>query len=614
MKKCPQCGKEYPDANKFCGVCGSKLIDVQVKERQGDYRKHEQAQFAHPVKPAKKKIGLIGKIGIAASAVIAVAAAVLIGSMALRSGGSESAEGIIYASGGHYYFVKDAKKNDAVMIPSSYEDYHRTLQISPNGKYVYYLENYDYSERIGELWRCEYKKLGSNSSKNEKYCEKIASSVMEHFFLPEDDSVVYGTESDGLKYFDGKDTYDLTDIPYFYKIKGEKRVAYISGNKLYGIELQKPEEKILLADDCYTCFDVKDFDHIFYGVLADDDKLAIYVTGFGKEPEKIGLGSYDTYFCDGETAYQVEENGMKVSAVDFLKEEADPELQDALSDALGELRTFKTLYTYKDGKCSVISDKVMYAFKLGDCLVYAKASPLELPDFTGVDKNAVSDYLKYNLDEYLNTSCLFVYSPYSGESMQFTNDSIEDMNEIANSRKLGDDSDSSLIITETDVLYWKNSNIYVGKVQDGKIQEFSQIVDDVSACANKGSVVLYNCNKRTDEKNTYYDVYSYQNGESRQIASGALDGWYICYEDGGTLIETDYETDQGSTYTFTNENGEQYEVCAGYSCSYAGESKFVYQSGEDLWMYENGERNFIAHDVDDYWNLNFMQMSFCSYR
>ena len=49
---------------------------------------------------------------------MAVAVVVLVGSVALGLIGSGSAEDIAYLSGGRYYSLKDAKKNETTIIPS----------------------------------------------------------------------------------------------------------------------------------------------------------------------------------------------------------------------------------------------------------------------------------------------------------------------------------------------------------------------------------------------------------------------------------------------------------------------------------------------------------------
>lgn len=689
MKKCPQCGRDFPDGNKFCSVCGSKLPDIQGMNRQSkgnpgktgqsgegqqknygnsgygqpeNYGSHNcgqpgaygnrndsrpenyrnpiygpqgemnqgyqqpaqanfnyenQLQHGSPVKPPKKKFSLIGKIGIA---VMAVAVVVLVGSVALGLIGSGSAEDIAYLSGGRYYSLKDAKKNETTIIPSSYmEDdaFSTMLQFSPDGKYVYYLGSYDSYDGTGELWKCEYKKLGNNSSKNEKYCEKIDSNVKGGFFVAGDDSVVYITGSDELKYFNGKNTYYFADVSYFYSIKGDNRIAYEienpdSGYSLYGIDLKNPDEKILLADGYSTCYNILDFENFYYGVSMDDvngdyddDEMAIYATGFGKEPEKVGQGSYDTCYCNGESAYQLEETGIEVKASDLFQISglSADEFSILESDLVGDM-TYKTLYAYKDGKRSVISDRVMEGVKTGNSIFYIEGNQMVMPR-NGMNTDDLLYALENNIEEMLFDSCVFVYSPVTGKSVQFTYATYQSVNEI-----MDNIYDASFYITETDAAIYYDGKVYIAKIEDDKIQSFSLLADNSWISESDSSTIYYVNNSRTEGENSCYDVYTYENGESRYLVMNALDGNYNRYKDNSELAYTDYEEDQGYTATFCDKEGNSYEVGKGYNFVRVGESRFLYQNNGDLWLSEKGESNLVARDVDVFWNKDSMELNY----
>lgn len=635
MKKCPQCGKNCPDEYRFCSSCGSKLPDMQAQSRPEDYGNPEygsqtgmeqdyqqpmQANYNYVnqdqlVKLPKKKQGFAGKIGLVAVA----AAVVLIGSMAMRMRNTGAGESIVYMSDGHYYSLKDTKQKEAKMIPSSDMDdsYSEMMQFSPGGKYVYYFGDYDDYDSTGELWRCEYQKLGKDSSKNEKYCEKIDSDVCANFFLPDDNGVVYTTGSGELKYFNGKNTYYFADTSSFYSVEGENRIAYEisssdSGHSLYGVELKHPDKKTLLADGYEICYGVSDFDTIFYGLEIDDvggdydnDEWAIYVTGFGKEPEKIGQGSPDTCFCNSKMAYVLEENGEKAKISDLIK--ADGVSQSVLElvgeDLLGDT-TYKTLYEYKDGKRSVISDRVLEGIKMGNCLLYTEANRMELSGMADMSIDDIWKKIDTELEEMLCNSCVFWYSPAMKKSVQYTYDAHQSLEEIMNS-----DARSHFVVTENGNILYFFKELYGSYIKDGKIQPFFVLSEDGFLAEIDNEAIYYGDDRHTEGDSSYYNIYSYQNGESKCILFDVLGGDYNHYKDGGILFYSDDDQGQGYTATFVNRKGKSFEVGKGDSFVRVGDSKFLYRSNGDLWMYDNGKSTCIAKDVDIFWSQSSVELN-----
>lgn len=638
MKRCPQCGKNCSDEYKFCSFCGSKLLDMQAQSRTGDYENPEhvsqtgmeqgyqqpmqanynygnqdQSQYGNLVKPAKKKLGKIG------TAAVAAAALVLIGSVAVRSKNTGAGESIVYMSNGHYYSLKGTKQKETQMIPSSDMDdsYSELLQFSPGGKYVYYFGNYDDYDSTGELWRCEYQKLGKDSSKNEKYCEKIDSDVCANFFLPDDNGVVYTTGNGELKYFNGKNTYYFADASSFYSLEGENRIVYEiansdSGHSLYGVELKKPDEKILLADGYEICYRPSDFDTIFYGAEIDDvggdydnDEWAIYVTGFGKESEKIGQGSPDTCFCNGKMAYVLEENGEKAKISDLIK--ADGVSQDVLELVGQELigdTTYKTLYEYKDGKRSVVSDRILEGITMGNCILYTEANQMELSGMADMNIDEIWKKIDTEFEEMLCNSCVFLYSPMMKKSVQYTYDTHQSLEDIMNS-----DTRSNFLVTENGNILYFYKELYGSEIQDGKIQPFSLLSEDGFLAEIDNEAIYYADDRHTEGDSSYYNIYSYQNGESKCILSDVLNGDYNHYKDGGMLFYSDDDHGQGYTATFMNRKGKSFEVGKGDSFVRVGESKFLYRNNGDLWLYDNGESTCIANDVDIFWSQSSMELN-----
>ena len=65
MKECPQCGKGYSDNDKFCQICGGRLIELPMEEQPMPQPSEKKTpapqapapgyQMAPPVKGEKKR-------------------------------------------------------------------------------------------------------------------------------------------------------------------------------------------------------------------------------------------------------------------------------------------------------------------------------------------------------------------------------------------------------------------------------------------------------------------------------------------------------------------------------------------------------------------------------
>ncbi len=170
---CPKCGSRLPDDSKFCSVCGEKLPDREPETQPREDVPEKTSRESRENDPGpelvqpKKRPGGKMIIGIAAAAILVIAAAVG-GKTLVLSKGSDNA--CVYLSDGRYGLITNLKKNEAIEIASSRSDSVNAdlLAFSPDGKYIYYYTKYDPENNVGSLCRAEYRRLKEDSSKNEE--------------------------------------------------------------------------------------------------------------------------------------------------------------------------------------------------------------------------------------------------------------------------------------------------------------------------------------------------------------------------------------------------------------------------------------------------------------
>lgn len=625
MKECPRCGRKCPEDDQFCKACGTRLPEKKTEETpMPGQAMSEELQYgdsaAFPVGKKRKNGGMV-KIGMAA-ATVAVLALGAKGIMSMLGSGSHG--GVVYLSDDQYYVSEGGKDDEPVALPFG-EVYDTPATsaagFSPDGTYVYYLEDYDDYEDSGILRRCAYKKLGKDSSKNEKYCEEIDSNVSSGFFVSED-GVVYTTTGGKLKYFDGKEIHDLANCFSFFWIEGETRIAYEVENEdgnysLYGVELKNPNEKILLAAQCTSCNGVIDFDHILYtlelndiGGDYNDDECAVYVTGFGKKPEKIGQGALDIGYAYGDMAYQLEENGTEIKASDLFKESGlYEELEQEIEEELVGTSTYKTLYAYKDGKKFVVSDKVIEGLRVGAGLVYSEAHQMKVPDDARDDRESFLNYVDENFEKMFGDSCVYFYSPIVGKSFQLPYDTCQSIKGL--DTKGSFDRNAILTINDTAAILRFVDRMYGTRVEKGVIQPFTDDLD--SGVAFNWSMdeesMYYFGNSRRENDIFYYELNAYEKGKSDCIFSKLVGCQANLYEDGCILAYTDYVNEGKYAATFVDHKGKFCDIGVGNSFVRTGDSQFLYLLDGKLYKYENGKSREIASDVDVFWSQDTMKLS-----
>lgn len=310
---CPKCGGNVYEGDKFCQNCGAELEKKQIKKSK---------------KRNKKKIFITG-IAVVVAGAIGLTGVVVVKNL------NKADNAYVYFSDGQYELLTNLKKDRNINFSSGTEDnYDKSglVKFSNDGKYMYYYSQYTTGSYTGTLCRAEWAKLSQNSERNEKYIDVIDTNIPTYFRFAKDDGIVYKNDMNDLFYYNGKESVRIAKSVMDYETDGSDRVIYTVSNedgsdnkletyRLYGINLDAPEEKKKLASDVSYIVNQDDFDNIFYSRSTSDNDTELYVVGFDKEKECLGKQSSNIYYKDGEIYYTVS-NGNSVSLYDYVD---DPE-------------------------------------------------------------------------------------------------------------------------------------------------------------------------------------------------------------------------------------------------------------------------------------------------
>ncbi len=653
MKRCPQCGREYPDDNKFCNVCGGRLQGQQMPQSQRNpyqqqspqsqrnpyFQQNPQAQGnpylqenPYPQQPAysqqpkgkepkKKKKGLAVKIGVAVGVVVVGAVAIFVGKDFLPIGGGNEENAIVYLNEDYKYeLVKDANKKKTVEIPFTVDQQNVMrwdMKSVPGSKYIYHIET-EIEPSTGNLWRCEYGKLGSDASKNEKYDELIGQAVnIDEIYIINDNTIIYEDRNSELYYYNGKESRPLAKVSAVYYVEGQNCIGYEIADdnenySLYGIDFdENPEAQILLVQDYDHLYKIKDFYQIFYEKYNENNQIELYVAGLGKGTEKIGTLSWGDCDSDGRNAYYVTESENPVKASDlFMDSQGRTDIMEELTEDL-DAGSYKSLYVYHNGESIQVSDKVIDASCTDGTLLY-----MSLDNLGAFDLGAYSDEEVENgafMDEYekrLYNSTIYFYSMDTGRKVNLTENAWEMLDNMT-----GSSSDVTINITDTNVLLGTDEKVIIGTIQDGKIDSFNILSDDGELLNVDDSKFYYTSNKHTMNERDYYDLYVYQDGTSTCLETDILEGIVTLYEDGKLLVYTDGSSNNGGNWKaeLIDEEGKKMAIGEGKNFIRCAENEFVYINRSDsnqssVWMYRNGENIELSTTIGWIWSKDSMKI------
>lgn len=585
MKKCQVCGSVWSDEIRYCGKCGT---DISKKTR----KKH------------KKEKVLVSVMVVAVIAVTSV----------WNLNRSNNGRVYIWLRDGRYEIFTENKKS-AVKVPNS-DNASDFLQFSPDDKYIYYLTKYDSSVGTGNLYRCEYKKLGKNDERNEKYSKLIDTNVRPGFFLASEENVVYLDGKADLYLYDGKETQRIEkSINKFYHTEDGNRIAYETGTydaglTLYGVNLNEIDNHIQLAESYNTVYDITDFDEIFYGEYDNDrEEWEVYVTGFDKSEEKLGTMVKDMYTPYKGDVYCTETVDMDVYELVnamIMDSRGDTEELETLKGDLIEILEydageFKSLYTYKNGKKELLNECTVGATNIGNVILYMDMKNIKKVDisqynFEEMDIDDITD------DILENSMSICAISKENGKLINITGSAMKMIYGIDFSKY------PQMYVTNTDMVISCENKVMAATIKNGRVIQFETITDCGTIRGANETEAYYIEDEYIRNDFTYCDIYSYVNGISQCIARDVIYNLSYMYEDKNILTYTDYEENRGYELILIDENGEKEQIGKEIvDCIRCDKSVILYRTNKDLYLYENGESKKLAVGVDNMWSNKEMQ-------
>lgn len=625
MKKCRGCGKEWPNKTKFCGCCGTKLeetpvvaqdiIPEDIKEKKEQNKTEELVKtrttgtmkVTDAIQPKKKSRKKVWKI---VAAVVVVAAATT--AVFLTQLGEKIEHPCVELYGDSYEIITKEKIGHTIEITDNALDWidNTVMQLSPNRKYIYYMENYDTSTATARLYRCEYQKLSDKTEKNEKYKERIASNVSVYCPL-EDDKVIYINKDSQLFYFDGEASQKIADsVDTYYKIKDGTGIVYLKGDytegfDAYGIRFEKPTEEIFLAEDITNIMMADDQEHIVCKRHGEDFSL-VFMTGFEKEAEELGISPSDMYaWNDGVVYYFTLDENTVCKFEDFvIDSRGDTEEWKELEE-YWRTNEFQSLYEYTNGKINKITDRDVEYFGeyKGNCILYAdfnKFQPVDLAEvLTEVSED---DCLNDILVEKIFEQCLYIKSADRKNAVHITGEAVNWVNELYDGQNV-----LLFYMSETDVFLSVRDTFLHAIIQDDEINKFEEMPNGFIKAVTPGKI-YYASNRYFEGQTSYYDINVCENGKSRCLATQVIENYAQIFEDGIVLAYTDVNSDREYELSIFDNKGKKTIIDDGVTQVIRKENgDILYNSHGDLMLYKNGESERIGLGVKCIWYADEME-------
>ena len=553
---CPNCGAALPENSRFCGVCGAKIyeeenvttgpqgtgknnVEISGEKRNGD-----------TAVPPKRKINRTTIIGII-TAVVFAAVAIFLVRFLISSVSSKNA--YVCLSNGKYEVIKDLKDDPVEIESTRSSDFEENLvSFSPDGKYVYYLTEYDYSMDTGTLCRAKYGKLTDSSSKNEKYIEVISTNAYIGFRILDNGTVLYRKSDKTLYFYDGKTSTRIAkNADGFFTDGGEKTVYYSRDDygkyTLYGLNVNDPEKVSKLASDISYTIDSDNLDSILY--VKDDSysERTLYTVGFDKDEEKLCENADVVYY--GEDAKIYRSRTGTVRLYDYVIDE-EPEKNSLLKKNLKDIENgfpIYTLYMYSNGKHTLISENVL-------------------------STKAAETY---------GNACVNGYAPLHV-------------------------TDSSVFLKEP------NGGLYVASFKKGTLSDFELLKDDAEVLMLVGNTLYYADNIYNNGSDTYCDAYAYKDGKSSRIAQDVYKYGIRVYDD-NTVFAYTYRTNSEFEVTVFDAKGKKTVVDNNITEYWrADKNTVLYLSGGDLYSFDGKENKRIMNSVRWVWckeNMKFSRLN-----
>lgn len=281
MLNCPKCNKQFTDETKFCDVCGSEV--VQLNKSIANIPFIDNALKV--VSAVPKKFLFIGATALAFVLVLAI----IISSLSPVTVPNAFA----YVKDGELNFSTVSKAKGEVVYDEDAAYYTSTVQISENGKRLFYIDE------DGDL-------LCANPSSLTKEAKKVANSVDTYYAIGDGETVIFTNDKSKLYSVKvGKDPVNIDkDVEDFIPSEDGKKIIYSKssdgedGSDWYITKnASKAQKGDKLATGASLEYVSKDFSKFVY-----TKNKSLYSLTLGKEEYRIAkdVGDFIKVYDSGE--------------------------------------------------------------------------------------------------------------------------------------------------------------------------------------------------------------------------------------------------------------------------------------------------------------------------
>ncbi len=324
-------------------------------------------------------------------------------------------------------------------------------------------------------------------------------------------------------------------------------------------------------------------------IEAELNKIAKYISA-DYTWKDLSYGRYEAYTTTDWTAYYDAENAWTAA-------NNRNQIRDNLKNEDNNIN-LRSLYTFKDGKLTVVTEDILAFRDEAGALVYS-TNVTQTKDIA--DLSVYSDFSTFNPTvDFEEEVKIYLYE--ANKTLTLAEDTADSLLEVA---KEDEYQSFNLYFTATNMFAINTKNtLSVAPISGDTTGELEELAEEVRIDFIKDDTLYYYSDvaEDADEGGTYGDFCSY-NKEETVLAKDVVSYSAFVYGDGVIYVATDFDI-KDETYEFTeiNAKGEETVIAEEISMFYRiDKSQSLVINDGDLCLYKKGELTPIKDDVDYLW-------------
>ncbi len=260
---------------------------------------------------------------------------------------------------------------------------------------------------------------------------------------------------------------------------------------------------------------------------------------------------------------------------------------------------YKSLYSFADGKATLVNDKVLSYQSRGNTLLFNTAD--QITEHPAIDSFEYYSQV-YDLIEFNDKAENYIPAPDGSKCWQLSEKAVEVLAES--------DDYTNFYYAGSDLYLFSGSNLYLAETDSSTVTGLKLISDDAHYVSidSKNSTLYFSANSYSSSGTAYCDLCSTKAGETNTLCKDVCQRVQLL-EDGTIFAYTDSNS-RGYELTVIDPKGNK-TILADEISQYVAvdKDKAYYISDGDLYIWNGKEKTRIRTDVTQFWTAESVKES-----